>query len=589
MTTTGPVATALVNPVAAAAQPVAQAAATPTATTAAVGQQVAPILTNLRIEGFKRIQNVSLALANVNILVGANGSGKSSILQAVHLACCIMRQAKKVAKTTSTISTEELDYLPTDNYETLGHGNNWGNSQNSPSTKVTLSFDNGLGSTIEANCTLRAARNAGISITGTIDPLLSKLRKKDEFFSAYIPGISGIPNKEDRRSKKVLLKACSFGDSNVILRNALLQLQENGGENIPLIEKWIGEIMGPIGITVKHDNDNDLYVTCDIQLNGQSKPIELVGTGYLQLIQLFCYILLFNPALLLIDEPDIHLYPEIQEKLVSALGEIARERGIKILLTTHSPFIVRGAPADANVYWLKDGAEESNNRELIETTLGWGAFGKSVILVSEDTHTNMLRALVAQWPELNKKIAFFPGTGYQNLLSAAQAKELTNTLGNKFKVLIHRDRDSLTDDEATILEARYQAAGADIWLSAESDVEAYFCSPQFISTQCSISLATAQNHLDSILTSNAAPISQQFEGQRGAHNQEFYATGGSPENVSVWTSFQTRPLKGAKGKFIYKKLKSLLNGKYNDQAILVSAAENGNLALDLKAKLLSLV
>ena len=39
--------------------------------------------------------------------------------------------------------------------------------------------------------------------------------------------------------------------------------------------------------------------------------------------------LLFKPKILLIDEPDIHLHPSVQEKLASSLLQIAREKGIK--------------------------------------------------------------------------------------------------------------------------------------------------------------------------------------------------------------------------------------------------------------------
>lgn len=205
-------------------------------------------LTKIKIENFKRILSVEMPLADVNILVGANGCGKSSIVQAVHLACCVMRQADRVdANKTSTVGVDELDYLPTDDYKTLGHGANWGNQEGSPSSQITLFFEKSNGDSIEARCKLRSARNAGISISGSVPADLSTLlRSKKKFFSAYIPGISGIPNKEERKSKKVILKACSFGDSNVILRNALLLLKENNPENIQLIEKWICKIIGTV-------------------------------------------------------------------------------------------------------------------------------------------------------------------------------------------------------------------------------------------------------------------------------------------------------------------------------------------------------
>jgi AAA15 family ATPase/GTPase len=544
-------------------------------------------LTKLKIDNFKKIASVEIPLSDVNILVGANSCGKSSIVQAVHLASCVMRQADRVdSNKTSTVGVDELDYLPTDDYKTLGHLANWGNKEGTPSSQITLYFEKPDSSIIEASCKLRSARNAGISISGSVhSDLSSSLRNKKRFYSAYIPGISGIPNKEERKSKKVILKACSFGDSNVILRNALLLLKESSADNIVLIEQWISKILGPISIAVQHNNDNDLYITCEITLDGSTKPIELAGTGYLQLIQIFCYVLLFNPGVLLIDEPDIHLHPHIQERLVIVLAEVARERGIRVLLTTHSPFIVRGAPPGTNVCWLQDGMIESQNRQLVEVALGWGAFGKKLIILSEDSDTALLKKLIAQWPEIDRSVAFYPGTGYKNIPSANQAKELSETLGGKFKILIHRDKDSLTDNEVTQLIAIYEAEGINLWFPLESDVESYFCQSNFLEVFLGCSQQQALDYVTNILTRDAIPIRDQFNKQRAAHNEELYRAGGSPVNDTVWAAFQNRHLKGAKGKYVFKQLKNQVptNAFSNDK--ILNGILGGLIALDLKHKI----
>lgn len=544
-------------------------------------------LTKLKIEKFKRIDQVEIPLSDVNILVGANACGKSSIIQAVHLASCVMRQADRVdANKTSMVGVEELDYLPTDDYKTLGHGANWGNAVGTPSSSVTLTFTKPDGSEVEASCELRSARNAGISIRGSVPAdLTALLRTKRRFFSSYIPGISGIPNKEERKFKKVILKACSFGDSNVILRNALLLLKDSNTENIGLIEHWIGRIIGPVSIWVNHDNESDLFIRCEISLNGSRKPIELAGTGYLQLIQIFCYVLLFNPGVLLIDEPDIHLHPHIQEKLVRVLAEVARERGIKIILTTHSPFIVRGAPVGTNVCWLQGGAIESQNRDLVEVALGWGAFGKRLIVVSEDSNTSLLKKLVAQWSEIDQSLAFYPGNGYKNVPTPQQAKELAETLGGKFKILVHRDRDSLTDDEANQLVAQYEAQGVGLWLPAESDVESYFCQVGFLETFLGCSQQQAQEYLEDVLVQIAVPLRDQFNSQRAAHNEELHKAGGSPTNNDVWAGFQQRPLRGAKGKSVFKQLKNKVPAQAFNEDKILNGTLGGMIALDLKHKI----
>lgn len=544
-------------------------------------------LSKLRVEMFKRVQTLDIELADVNVLVGANGSGKSSVIQAVHLACCVMRQADRVESTrTATVGVEELDYLPTDDYKTLGHGANWGNMEGTPASKVTLTFKREDGTELDARCTLRSARNAGISISGVVPADLSGfLRNKRKFFSAYIPGISGIPNKEERKSKKVILKACSFGDSNVILRNALYLLKQDDPNNIVTIERWIASIFGPITIAVEHDDDRDLHISCTVAIQGVTKAIELAGTGFLQLIQVFCYVLLFSPGVLLIDEPDIHLHPDIQEKLVGVLGQIAKDRGIKVLMTTHSPFIVRGAPAGTNVCWLQDGAIASNDRTLVEIALGWGAFGKKVIILSEDANPTLLRKLIAQWPEIDRSVALYPGTGYASLATPQQAKELSEALGGKFKIMVHRDRDSMTDAEAAQLQAAYEDAGVSLWLPAESDIEAYFCTPEFIELFLPCPRADADAYLAEVMRISRIPIDDQFAKQRAAHNKELHAEGGSPTNADVWNDFQARPLKGAKGKFVFKQLKNTIPHNRFGMEQVQAFQLGGQIALDLKHRL----
>jgi ABC-type cobalamin/Fe3+-siderophores transport system ATPase subunit len=512
-------------------------------------------LESITVEKFKRIDTIELPLADLNILVGSNGSGKSSILQALHLASCLMRQADRIrAGSTVMVRVSDLDYLPTDEYSRLGHGADWGNRSISPSSKVFFKFRDDGGAEETAELEMRSARNAGISVQGELpEPVRPQFRGVETFFSCFIPGISGIPNVEQKNSKRVVLKACSFGDSNVYLRNALDLLSS---EDQTQIEAWLEPLLGQIKLKVRFDEATDFDIHAEAEINGLVIPLELLGTGYLQLIQIFCYILLFKPKILLVDEPDIHLHPSVQEKLAQSLLKIARAQGIKIIMTTHSPFIVRGAPADTNVVWLADGQKKTDDREVVELALGWGAFGKKVIVVSEDARNDLLKKLIGQWPEIERAVTVLPGRGYKHLLTKEEAQELRASLGNKFKVLVHRDRDSLTDDEVVKLKDSYASDDIRLWLTDQSDLEAEFCDPAFLSALTGQPLNTCETWLSEIMNQNQVPIKEQFAGQRAAHNEELYKAGGSPPNEVVWAAFQARPLKGAKGKFIFNQLKN---------------------------------
>ncbi len=543
-------------------------------------------LKNLEVISFKCIESVNIDLADVNILVGANGSGKSSVIQAIHLACCAIRQASRVPATkTSTIGIETLDYLPTNQYKMLGHRSSWGNQKGTPSSKVKLTFFSDEGDTIPASCELRSAKNAGISISGSIpSALTSILRKKNSFFSAYIPGISGIPNREEKKSKKVVLKACSYGDSNIILRNVLLLLSQKDPGNIRIIEEWISELIGPVNIEVSHDEEKDLFIDCKIKIEDDTRPIELIGTGYLQLIQIFSYILLFNPGILLIDEPDIHLHPTAQDKLCRILATVASARNLKILLTTHSPFIVRGALSNTNVFWLENGSISSTSRTAVELALGWGAFGKKIIIISEDKKLSLLKKIISQWPELEKFIAFYPGNGYKSLFTPEQAADVRESLGNNYKILVHRDRDSLTDEEVDTLVDKYAAKEISLWFPMLSDVEAYFCSSNFLKDLVGCHEDEALEYVNQVLESKRTDIRNQFNAQRAAHNRELHeSTGGSPLSDDVWTEFQSRHLKGAKGKFIFNQLKTKITGGLFSEEKILSHEMITEVAPDLKS------
>lgn len=83
---------------------------------------------SVRIQRFKNLQDTTLDLGDVNVIVGANNSGKSSVLQAIHFSIAtiqslrLLGRLKKAGSTSATINANQLIYVPSDDVETLGAG-----------------------------------------------------------------------------------------------------------------------------------------------------------------------------------------------------------------------------------------------------------------------------------------------------------------------------------------------------------------------------------------------------------------------------------------------------------------------------------
>jgi ABC-type multidrug transport system ATPase subunit len=76
-----------------------------------------------------------------------------------------------------------------------------------------------------------------------------------------------------------------------------------------------------------------------------------------------------QPAIVLVDEIDLHLHPKWQRTVISHLTRIFKQT--QFIVTAHSPLIVQSAPEDANIVLLKREGDQviiHNNEQMIK---GW--------------------------------------------------------------------------------------------------------------------------------------------------------------------------------------------------------------------------
>lgn len=465
-------------------------------------------LKSVEISNFKAIDRAKLDLhPTFNVLVGSNGSGKSSVLQALHWMLQSARNPVVKPETTgkaSTLSEKDAIYMPSPEYRSAGHGGDYGNFNNNPQLDLRIVAADDDGNELETAMWLKAARNEGISVhVPANNQFTAAVRDRKREISAYIPGVAGIPLIEEKRSKLVVHRSAAAGDANMVLRNMLHLLRSetiDGQNGLDFVSDLVARVMGDFSLKVDFDDEKHTRVVATFKVGemGASgdrsyRPLELAGIGYLQVLQIFCYLVYYRPVLLLVDEPDAHLYPIAQERLVEVLGEVAAACGSQVLLTTHSPSIVRALPKASRVIWMKDGKVAPNGDTSARHLMGWGLLDRKVLLLTEDAHTEMLRALLDQWAECERTTAVWPIQGSGKLPTAETLEGLRALVGKDVKIVVHRDRDFLMPVEAAKFAKAYEDAGVGVWITTNSDVEAYWADEAVVAAHFGISPEDARS------------------------------------------------------------------------------------------------
>ncbi len=270
---------------------------------------------------------------------------------------------------------------------------------------------------------------------------------------------------------------------------------------------------------------------------------------------------------MLIDEPDAHLHPDKQERLIEALEGAAAQFSTQILMSTHSPYIVRAASADANLIWMQHGKVQADDDEAIRRHLGWGGLDKSLLFFAEDEDDKPLRAIVRQWPELYHKLSICRCFGIENLPRDKLLEGLLVDGNLKMKAIIHRDGDFLTQDEAKIWQAGFKTRGVYPWVTAGSDMEGYFCTAEYLSKLYNITVADANTwRAEAAQSINKAR--ETFMEKRRNIVRTIWPDGGSPNADDLWTGSGGKSPETVKGKSLHKALKVVARKyKCNDRLL----------------------
>jgi energy-coupling factor transporter ATP-binding protein EcfA2 len=377
------------------------------------------MITKVTIQNFKRFKDPTefvLRPDGVTFLAGGNNSGKSTLLQALAVwefarsvieinrgKGALMRVGQGVgvsAEEFSPIALPNLKHLFSDLHTIATRGRDgyvlrikcdWHTDSSPP---VDRYLEIGLSM---SNDRLFLKRTGSKLTGGEIVPRL-----------AYLPPFAGIGAREERMSPAARKRWIGRGLAGAVLRNLLYDFWQHNHEarqraqdlkgNLPstalaklrATDSWerllkVLEEVFKTGLTVKHFNEQ-YHTSVEVSVwQGQlvkkyfrkrpaspAKDLMVEGSGFLQWLSV--YALALNPEIdvLLLDEPDAHLHPELQGYLVQKLGELARENRKQVLLATHSTTILSENRLD-QIFRIEDRKYLDDERGRVALFIGLGS------------------------------------------------------------------------------------------------------------------------------------------------------------------------------------------------------------------------
>jgi len=420
---------------------------------------------SVSVSRFKQFKKSTIELKpGLSLVVGGNNSGKSSLLQALGTwqFCKTILEIEKGRRAwiSSTgiqgVGMGIVDFTPM-NVPSLAHL--WTNLKTQKvdeddgytlRIKVTWVTPNNEEKFLEVGMSLANDR-LFVKNTGT-NLVLADVQDEDGnpvdtnmLNVAYLPPFAGVTDRESRLTPAMRGRLIGQGLSGGVIRNALFDLHEVNRlersklrigrtkikdsdlkvlrETDPweLLQKTMQEVFATELKIIPFNERYHSYLRVECTKgkftaedgrfekypNFSSRDLMVEGSGFLQWLSVYALALSPEFDVILLDEPDAHLHPSLQQQLVAQLDKIAQSKGKQILLATHSTELIRSYEYSM-ILSLKDrrGKYLAGEDAKISVLAGIGA-----------AHTATLHALIQ-----HKKLLIVEGLSDERFLRVLAAR-----------------------------------------------------------------------------------------------------------------------------------------------------------------------
>lgn len=291
------------------------------------------MLQSVTIENFKSFERATLPLAPLTLLIGANASGKSNAIEAMQLLVWL---AKGRPTTDLLYAVREQELSLRGGFADLG----------SPNRQITL------GCTIRSTPPLNYAFSLKLAEEGLEVVAQSPLTPEGRLQLSFALLSVLFLDPEPRRMRDYsFLQEKELKRDGSALSSVLHSLTEDYGVKDRLLEiiRSLPE-QDIADISYLKTPRGEVMVQLHETFGGKVVPREaaLLSDGTLRVLAVAAALFSVPPeTALVIEEIDNGVHPSRAGHLLSQIRRVARERHLRVLLTTHNPAMLDALPLEA--------------------------------------------------------------------------------------------------------------------------------------------------------------------------------------------------------------------------------------------------
>ena len=469
------------------------------------------MLSSIRIQRFKKFQDVEAHLRPFTVLMGENSSGKTTVLQAINLALSSLYLYKLVETDSSSnlvikqrirqkgVGLTTLPGMSISDIREVYYAKKigGGRAKGAGGANIDITDDKNNNYRLQIRSLYGAFNIKCISETNEL------LNSPDLHLRPplFISGFVGLLSAEERVFPVAIQDRLRSGQVSAIIRNLLLDTQEQSPQKFEQLKERLQKDFNFYLDNVSFDQKRDLNIAASYSDLCEAQRLSLdfnsSGSGFMQVLQILAPIYRFCPeeaSVVLLDEPDAHLHPNLQATLANTLRDIQQELGIQIIISTHSTSIIRAAepseviPISAKEKLNKPLTTSDDVEQQISSRIDTYELGKSVIsgklIFLEDSNISILEAfdkvLGTKCFSGANTVPVLKGRSKDDRIPFQMNKILYEYTGREVEIHFLRDGDGLSEEWRNQLTAYSNNNNVVFHQLERHEIENYILLPSLI-------------------------------------------------------------------------------------------------------------